>query len=192
MYTQEQQQAIDLIFNSIKCYKWFDGSIDIGMKIQNLSGKKINYTINPAFWHLEGNLAPSFYFAAPAPSPEARIKRRIDFEFKQVSKIVDPDLELPPIALSNADPEMFKIAFTPSYCPKIELDCPNTYINKYQIRCEDLICLAKDHFIKVFLAGVDNMLYDFLGDEKFTKMVQCPKEKRTKTFYRLMKPVKNP
>ena len=192
MYTREQQQAIDLIFNSIKCYKWYDGTIDIGMKIQNISGKKINYAINPAYWRQEGNIPPAFYFAAPAPSPEARINRRIDFEFKQVSKILDQNLKLSPIALSNADPKIFKIAFIPSNCPKIELDCPSEQINKYQIRCGDLLSLAKDHFIKMFLVGIDNMLYHFLGDEKFTRMVQCPKEKRTKTFCRLMKSVKNP
>ena len=192
MYTREQQQVIDLIFNSVQCYKWFDGSIDIGMKVQNLSGKKINYAINPAYWKQEGNIPPAFYYAAPAPSPEARIKRRIDFEFKRTEKIINLDLNLPPIALSNADPDMFKIAFLTSCNTRIQLDCPPEYMNKYQISCRNLLVLSKDHFIKTFLIGVDNMLYEFLGDEKFTKMVQCSKEKRTKTFYHLMKPVKNP
>ena len=186
MYTSEQQQAIDLIFNSVKCYKWFDGTIDIGMKIQNLSGKKINYAINPSYWQQEGNVPPAFYWAAPAPSPEAGIKRRVDFEFKQISKIIDPKLKLSPVAFSNTDPKIFKVAFIPSNGSKVELDCPCEYISKYQISSKDLLALVKERVIKIFLVAVDNMLHDLLGDEKFNQMTQCSKDNRTKAFYRLM------
>jgi len=190
--TYEQMYNADLILNSIFFNRWVSESDDAGIVVKGSRFKEeIYYAINPRYWTAE-HIPPSFYWnSGPPPgSPESRIKRRLDFEFRQIRKSLDPEGLIKPLVLSNLRSEdSYRISFLTSSCSKYDMDCPRNLLDKNGfIKYKDLITLGKKDTIEKFLKSVNKILCNLIGEEIYTEMLKCPKEQRTRFLYKMMKP----